>query len=47
MYNLAFGQNVHFSKKNQPKEPCKHFGQVEPFEKSWFPIVKGDFLNVK
>jgi hypothetical protein len=22
MYDLTFGQNGHFSKKNQPKEPC-------------------------
>ncbi len=50
MYDLTFGQNGHFNKKTQSKEPCvfmphafnqnghpfdqcKHFSQIEPFEK--------------
>jgi hypothetical protein len=50
MYGLTFGQNGHFSQKNQPKEPCvinalyfsqsehcfcqcKHFTQIESFER--------------
>jgi hypothetical protein len=36
-----------FSQIKHPFDQYKHFGQVEPFEKSWFPIVKSDFLNVK
>jgi hypothetical protein len=37
MYDLTFGQNGHFSRKNQPKEPCV-FGPL--------PLIKMNILLV-
>jgi len=53
MYNLTLGhghfsQKNHvffmphtFSQNEHPFSQCKHFNQVEPFQKSWFLLVFG------